>query len=193
MKIQLEPNTFRIPVTKKWETCEDKEWRESPTRDIWVHKNGEQLYTWNAAMRETKKAGKRLPTYAELEEMELKDFAGLPAGYRYTDGAFSYRGFTYLWSSSEQGSDAWICLLYCCYSTIELSANPKTYGFSVRCVLEAQKTEQCFCKSYMNDDGLLVDCTCEKCEIAGKYPKEEVQDCFACPHCKEPIYYNLKK
>ena len=68
----------------------------------------------------------------------------------------------------------------------EVSSNTKD------CHLMTPKTEQCFCKSYRNDDGLLVNCSCGKCEIAGKSPKKEVPDCFVCPHCKEPIFYKFK-
>ena len=193
MKIQLEPNTFKIPVTKKWETCEDKEWREAPTKDVWVHDSGEQLFTWGAAMRETKKVGKRLPTDEELEGMESKDFAGLLVGYRNTDGSFYHRGtYSSDWSSSDFGGNAWSRYLNSGCTTVYRYAYTKAYGFSARCVLETQKTEQCFCQSYMNDDNLLVDCTCGKCEIGLKYPKKEVPDCFTCPHCKEPIFYKSK-
>ena len=193
MKIQLEPTTFKIPVTTYWKTCKNKEWRESPTGDVWVHDSGEQLYTWDSAMRETKKVGKRLPTDNEMDEIAPKDFAGLLVGYRSTDGSFSNRGtFTHYWSSSELGGNAWLRYLYFGYSTVYRNTYSKAYGFSARCVLENQKTEQCFCKSYMNDDNILVDCTCGKCEIGLKYPKEEVPDCFACPHCKEPIFYKSK-
>ena len=30
-------------------------------------------------------------------------------------------------------------------------------------VASGQKTEQCFCKSFYDDDGILQDCTCGKC------------------------------
>ena len=193
MKIQLEPTTFRIPVTTEWKTCKNKEWRESPTGDVWVHDNGEQLYTWDSAIRETKNVGKRLPTDEELEGMKPEDFAGLLVGYRGTDGSFYNRGtYSSVWSSNESGGDAWKRALYYGHMSVYRNTLAKAYGFSVRCVLETQKTEQCFCKGYRNDDDLLVDCTCGKCEIAGKSPKKEVPDCFTCPHCKEPIFYKSK-
>ena len=137
MKIQLEPTTFRIPVTNNWKPCENKEWVESPMGDIWAHKNGEQLYTWNAAMREIKKVGKRLPTDDELEGIEPKDFAGLFVGYRSPDVSFYNRGTTTgVWSSSDSGGYAWSRCLYSCDSTVRRYPNTKAYGFSVRCVLE---------------------------------------------------------
>ena len=138
MKIQLEPTTFRIPVTEDWKTCEDKEWRESPTKDVWEHEtSGEQLFTWDAAMRETKNVGKRLPTDEELEGMEPKDFTGLLVGSRSTDGSFGNRGsLTGVWSSSDFGGDAWTRYLHSGDSTVYRGAYSKAYGFSARCVLE---------------------------------------------------------
>ena len=137
MKVKLEPTTFRIPVTTEWKTCEDKEWRESPTRDIWVHEDGEQLYTWNAAMREIKKVGKRLPTDEELEGMEPKDFTDPLVGYRDTDGEFYARGtHTYVWSSSESGCYAWRRCLGSRGTTVYRNTGTKAAGFSARCVRE---------------------------------------------------------
>ena len=137
MKIQLEPATFRIPVTTDWKTCENKEWREAPTKDIWVHENGEQLYAWAAALRETKKAGKRLPTDEELEGMELEDFSGLLAGYRVMNGTFYNRGtYTFVWSSSEAGGNVWGRALHSSFPTVNRRTYTKDYGFSVRCLLE---------------------------------------------------------
>ena len=137
MKIQLEPTTFRIPVTAEWKTCKNKEWRESPTGDVWVHDSGEQLFTWDASKRETKKVGKRLPTDEELEGMEPKDFTGLLVGYRNTVGSFSNRGsYTHDWSSSESGGSAWSRNLSSGATTVYRHVNPKAYGFSARCVRE---------------------------------------------------------
>ena len=137
MKIQLEPATFRIPVTEDWKPCESKEWRESPTGDVWVHDSGEQLYTWDSAIRETKKVGKRLPTDEELEGMQPEDFSGLLVGDRYTDGSFSNSGtHTFVWSSSESDSYAWSRGLYSGFPTVYRGTVPKASGFSARCVLE---------------------------------------------------------
>ena len=32
-------------------------------------------------------------------------------------------------------------------------------------IVKNEKTEQCFCQSYYDDDNVLQDCTCGKCEI----------------------------
>jgi hypothetical protein len=44
-----------------------------------------------------------------------------------------------------------------------------------------EKVEQCFCKSYYDDDGVLMDCTCGKC---GKPDKTE------CEHICDSEEYN---
>ena len=136
MKIQLEPATFRIPVTEDWKPCENKKWRESPTNDVWVHDCGEQLFTWDSAIRETTKVGKRLPTDEELEEMQPEDFTDLLAGHRGTDGSFDFRGaHAYIWTSTCLGENAWERNLYSGDTTVFRGTFTKSYGFSARCVL----------------------------------------------------------
>ena len=138
MKVKLEPTTFKIPVTTEWKTCKNKEWRESPTKDVWVHEtSGEQLFTWDVAIRETKKVGKRLPTDVELEGMKPKDFTGLLVGHRLTDGSFNNRcTCTNVWTSSESSGSAWGRALYFGATLVYHGTSPKAYGFSARCILE---------------------------------------------------------
>ena len=63
------------------------------------------------------------------------DFTALPGGDRYTNGSFSTQGDdAYLWSSTEDGSDAWYRLLYYGNAQVFRFSDGKTYGFSVRCV-----------------------------------------------------------
>jgi hypothetical protein len=41
---------------------------ENETADVWeLLSNREQLFTWDAAMRETEKVGRRIPTDEEFE------------------------------------------------------------------------------------------------------------------------------
>ena len=144
-KLHLENRNFRIPH-KKWKVSEeDSELLVSPSGDVWEVKDGEekgeQLFTWDAAMRETKKAGKRIPTDKEFSEL-LKTKEDMPnlvlAGYRYTNGTFYYRSvYTYFWSSSESGSNAWTRHLRSGYSTVGRSADDKGYGFSIRCLKDS--------------------------------------------------------
>ena len=63
-------------------------------------------------------------------------FTGLPGGYRYYDGYFSFVGILgNWWSASEYvGSNAWLRLLYDDYSNLSRYSDGQEYGFSVRCV-----------------------------------------------------------
>ena len=190
MKIQLEPTTRRTDSTG-WKKIDDYH-LESPTKDSWEDtRDHEQLHTWDSAMRIAKEQGKRLPTNEELEDMEPKDFAGLFAGYRGTHVSFNGRGtYPLVWSSTESGSNAWGHYLASGYTTVYRNCYTKACGISARCVLETQKTEQCFCKSYYDDRDTLQDCTCGKCKTTKE--KKKAPFCFTCPHCKETIYYKSK-
>ena len=63
-------------------------------------------------------------------------FAGLPGGYRNSDGNFSSVGaFGYWWSSSENYSYyAWFRNLYNKNDSVNRSYNYKLFGLSVRCL-----------------------------------------------------------
>ena len=143
LKLELESKNFRVNSDgwKKFK-IDNFEILESPTKDIWEFNEGklkgEQLFTWEAAMRETKKAGKRIPTDDELNKLisTKEDIEKLLlAGYCYTNGCFYGRGtITYLWSSSESGADAWKRGLDSANSTVYRSMIGKASGFSVRCL-----------------------------------------------------------
>ncbi len=140
--IVLEDNNFKVS-SEGWKRVGDV--LENPGRDIWEIINGEcggeQLFTWNSAMRETKKAGKRMPTDEEFTEL-LKTKEDMPnlilAGYRSTDGSFSYRlTSAHLWSSSQYAvSYAWGRDLDSGNSTVNRGYGSKAYGFSARCLKE---------------------------------------------------------
>jgi uncharacterized protein (TIGR02145 family) len=90
-------------------------------------------------MRETQKAGKRVPTDEEFYELlkTKEDIKNLVlSGHRYTDGiTFSYRGyFADLWSSSSSGSTAYYRRLNWNTVGVYRTLNDKSYGFSVRCI-----------------------------------------------------------
>jgi uncharacterized protein (TIGR02145 family) len=63
-------------------------------------------------------------------------FTGLPGGYRYYNGGFSYvNNPGYWWSSSDTGSGtAWYRVVYYNYASVTSSDNDHRNGFSVRCV-----------------------------------------------------------
>lgn len=119
-----------------------KSYLENLQKDIWEildgDYKGEQLFTLDAAMRETEKAGKRMPTDEEFTEL-LKVKEDMPklllAGHRNTDGSFYNRGtYAYFWSSTESGASAWLRILSSGISTVNRATNDKAFGFSVRCL-----------------------------------------------------------
>ena len=141
----FEPHNFRVN-SNGWKKiiADNEEYLENPEGDIWEilegEANGEQLFTWNAAMRETKKAGKRMPTDEEFSEI-LKSKADMPnlilAGNRTTAGSFYDRGARAdFWSSTESGANAWYRCLYLSLATVYRATNDKADGFSVRCLKE---------------------------------------------------------
>jgi len=143
-KLQLEDHNFRVDSTGwKKVTVNDKSYLENDKKDIWelLDKDylGEQLFTWDSAIRETKKAGKRMPTEEEFEEMlKDKDFPKnrVLAGYRYCNDASlgnvgAYGGY---WSSSV--SDSGASNLYFDSGSAGVYANGRASGFSVRCLRE---------------------------------------------------------
>lgn len=135
---QLEDFNFRVN-SDKWKeiTIKGEKYLKNKKEDIWESKStGEQLFTWEAAMRETKKAGKRIPTDKEFsfllktkEDMKNLIFAG----YRGTNGSFGRTANAYFWSSSQRGANAWLRHLNSSYATVLRYTNSKAYGFSVRC------------------------------------------------------------
>ncbi|MBU4142280.1 fibrobacter succinogenes major paralogous domain-containing protein [Patescibacteria group bacterium] len=142
-KLELEPDNFRIDY-RGWKeiTINDKKYLVNPQGDIYQiiggEADGEQLFTWHAAMRETAKVGKRMPTDEEFSKI-LKTKADMPnlvlAGYRHTNGSFFIRGaFAYFWSSTESGATAWTRNLISADATVYRNAGDKAYGFSVRCL-----------------------------------------------------------
>jgi hypothetical protein len=143
-KLEFEDHNFRIDSTGwKKKTEDGQDYLENPEGDVWElvncedpKLNGEQLFTWEAMMRETK--GKRVPTDEEFDELP-KDKEDMPnlvfAGRRDTDGSFDYlSSYASFWSSSVFGPNAWRRTLYSSGSTVYRYASNQTRGFSVRCL-----------------------------------------------------------
>lgn len=142
--LKLEDHNFRIN-SDGWHkiTKDGKSYLENQEKDVWEFLEGEckgeQLFTYDAAIRETKKAGKVMPTDEKLTELlktkeDLKNV--IYPGYRGTGGSFNYIGFDfYLWSSTPNGaSGAWARYLTSNYSTVNRYIYTRAYGFSVRCL-----------------------------------------------------------
>lgn len=131
---------YEQELWEKWELLEDwiiKEVKENPEWDIWELDNGEQLFTWEAAKREASKQGLRLPTDEELwEYLDNRDNSDIPlSGFRDTNAIFRNRGYyTFLWSSTPNGSLVRGRLLNRNCETVYRSSRSSGNGFSVRCI-----------------------------------------------------------
>ena len=145
--IKFKPHDFRIN-SDGWIKKTDPNgiaYLENPEGDVWELVDpkypelvGKQLFTWDAAMRETALAGEIMPTDEDFDLL-FKTKADMPnlllSGYRGTDGSFVYlSGYGYFWSSLESGSSAWRRALRSSYATVHRDTNSKAFGFSVRCL-----------------------------------------------------------
>ena len=144
ISIELEDHNFKIN-SDGWEkiTVDGVAYLQNKEKDIWEFLEGEckgeQLFTYDAAMRETKKEGKLIPSDEQIEELlntkeDLKNITY--PGFRNTDNKFyTLSSYLVLWSSTPSGpSNAWRRYLLSSYSTVYRHANPRAYGFSVRCL-----------------------------------------------------------
>ena len=142
--LELEDHNLRIN-SEGWHkiTKDGKSYLENQEKDVWEFLEGEckgeQLFTYDAAIRETKRAGKVIPTDKQLSELlktknDLKNITY--PGNRYTDGSYNGLGWDlYLWSSTPGGSsNAWRRFLASSYSTVSRDYDARAYGFSVRCL-----------------------------------------------------------
>ncbi|MBU4141869.1 fibrobacter succinogenes major paralogous domain-containing protein [Patescibacteria group bacterium] len=114
----------------------------NPERDGWEitkgEARGEQVFFWEGAMREARKAGKIIPSDRRLNEL-LKTKSDMPnlvfAGYRNKDGTIRNQGkFAYLWTSTEDSDVAWNQCLSSRDDLTDRGTHGKKHGFSVRCL-----------------------------------------------------------
>ena len=77
----------------------------------------------------------------DLTKNNTSGFAGLPGGFRGSNGTF-YIGYNGSWWSSTERStyNAWYRYLYYIYSFVSRSSNSKQGGFSVRCIRDSNTT-----------------------------------------------------
>jgi len=158
-KIELEKENFKVD-SSDWELVTDKRgttFLKNPNNDIWelfggIIPNelvGQQLFSYQAAMRESEKAGKRMPTSLEVEMLEEEDFGKIVyAGFRewFATGVFYNRGLhnaisgnygllsqcVFFWSSSISTSYAWKRGKYS--KRVIKNHTQQHSGHSVRCV-----------------------------------------------------------
>jgi len=148
--LELEDHNFKVN-SKRWRKVKinGEVYLQNPEGDIWeITKGeckGEQLFTFQAMMRETKKAGKRVPTDEEFSKLvktkdDIKNVKY--CGYRDTGGTFDTLGTdAYFWSSTVSGSNAWYRNLYYMYATVGRNEDDQANGFSVRVLKEEQLKE----------------------------------------------------
>lgn len=142
-KLELEDYNFKInSVGWKKISSNGLSYLENEKQDVWESIDGDcagaQYFTWESVRRETKKAGKRMPTDEEFSLLlkNKEDMKNLVfAGYRLPDGSFANRITSALfWSSSQSGADAWFRNLASSYAAVVRYTGSKEYGFSVRCI-----------------------------------------------------------
>jgi len=147
VKLELEDHNFKIDSTgwkKKTEGRQD--YLKNPEGDVWElinckdsKLNGEQLFTFKAMIREVKKAGKRVPTdeeYNELLKTKENKSNLVFASIRFTRDSFNDSGkHARFWSSYVTGVDAWCRYLLSNYSPVYRDGVfDQAFGFSVRCL-----------------------------------------------------------
>lgn len=137
IKTEFEKENFKID-SEGWK--KKGEFLENDTKDVWEFRKGdyagEQLFTWEAAIRETKKAGKTMPTKDDFEKAFTDIIPDWPkAGNRYYGSGSLVNlgsGGAY-WSSSINGANAYNLYFYT-GGVYPGGSNNRGYGFSVRCL-----------------------------------------------------------
>ena len=135
--IEFEKENFRID-SEGWK--KKGEFLENDTKDVWELRKGdyagEQLFTWEAAIRETKKAGKTMPTKDDFEKAFTDIIPDWPkAGNRFSDsGSMGVLGsYGNYWSSSINGANAYN-LNFNTGGVSPGNSSNRGNGFSVRCL-----------------------------------------------------------
>ena len=138
----LEPGRFRIDSAGWAEKTDPKGVRylENPEGDAWELQDGpfagEQFFTYESAVRETAKAGKRMPTKDEWEVVtEAGTFVPTFAGsWNWNRGRYYDQGTNAsYWSSSPNGGVAYNA--HFLSNGVSITTNSlRANGFSVLCV-----------------------------------------------------------
>lgn len=140
--LQLETEDFRID-SSGWETNEYG-LKVNPEGDVFESEDGKfQYFTWPAAMRETAKAGKRMPTDEEFSQLvkTKSDFPNLALAGYCLGGSCSNRGYNAsYWSSTESGTSAWRRTFCYGYASVNRGTLAQTSSFSVRCLKDTNPT-----------------------------------------------------
>ena len=123
LRKQLAPQGWHIPSDAEWTTLTD-------------FLGGESIAGGKMKSTGTIQAGTGLWESPNTAATNESGFTGLPAGYRYNDGAFDGVGYLGVWwSSSESGTtDAWARYLNYNFGFADRASNGKKVGSSVRCL-----------------------------------------------------------
>ena len=144
-KIELEKENFKVDSCG-WEQFSNEQgilYLENSEKDIWEYVDGvpaeligQQLFTQGAAIRETQKVGKRMPTDKEFDQFGKKDFNEvIYVGNRSTDQSFrNLREYAYCWSRSMDAQFAWARGITHEGKNVCRHAYDQDYGFFVRCL-----------------------------------------------------------
>ena len=146
---ELESKNFHVDSVG-WERFANYQgvvYLENLKKDIWEYVGGvpneligQQLFSWSAGMRETKKVSKRMPTDEEwgiltANGKNLLNLKKVLSGCRGTGGVFyGLDADAHFWSSSVAGTGAWGRGLYSSLFTVGRSPSDQAYGFLVRCL-----------------------------------------------------------
>ena len=149
--MEVEKENFKVN-SAGWDlftTQEGIAYLENPEGDIWEYLDGipaelvgQQLFTWEAAIRETAKIGKRMPTDKESNLLKREDFGEVVYPGYHDVGNFSFNlGYAYFWTSSVSEADNFIRpnslrrLFYLSeVGRIYHNEGGQALGFSVRCL-----------------------------------------------------------
>ncbi len=119
------PDGWHLPSHREWTKLELAVCAENGHSDCWTRFPYDETTTGYLGSDE----GTSLKTVANDK------FSGLLAGYRRTNGSFSYRATsTNFWTSTVSGSNAWRRYLNSSEARVYRYSISQAYGFAVRCL-----------------------------------------------------------
>ena len=122
---------YNFPAVQQWDLCPN-EWHV-PTDEEWT--------AMRSSLGSLHFAGNMLKSsFGDAwAGTNLSGFSGLPGGYRGYLGFYDLAGdYGFWWSSSPDGSSAWNRYMNIYYENVYRYDDDQRYGFSVRCVRDAE-------------------------------------------------------
>jgi uncharacterized protein (TIGR02145 family) len=129
------PTGWHIPSHYEW-TYMEKQAGSNPGAFLYNYSPEAWLGTDEGTNLKTTDANRLPSSTYNTNGTDAKGFAGVLAGYRYSDGSFSNRGVNaYLWSSSQyDSSSAWYRYLLYNMPSVYRGTRDKAGGCSARCL-----------------------------------------------------------